>query len=290
MNINFTKKDILIVAACAVFLMVNLGAIGTAGRQKAMESVCMSNLRQWGHVFQMYLADNDNTFMRGKSATIPDKWFFALAPYYGCTPKLYADGVPRADKVRFCPAAMGFEASNPITAPTHHEGAQQPFAAWETGPTVYPGQLYSYYYWDGSYGVNSWIYDESNQIAPSIVGNWRNPNVKNTDRIPVLLDSALFGGRPEASPMSEADKPPLFKNDLAGAGSRPCFMKQFCIDRHNGTVNALFMDWSVRPVGLKELWTLTWHRGYNTCNMMTMCGNEGQPATWPEWMKGFKDY
>ncbi len=284
MNINLTKKDILIVAACAVFLMANLGAIGTAGRQKAMEAVCMSNLKQWGHLFQMYLADNDNTFNKGKSATAPDKWFFALAPYYGCTPKLYNDGTPREYKVRFCPSAMMLDAKSPV----HSEGAQQPFAAWETSPTIDPTQLYTRYYWDGSYGSNSWIYDASNSIAPGMVGNWKNPNVKNTDRIPVLLDSAMFGGRPEASPYSESDKPPLFKNDLAGAGAKPKFMKQFCIDRHNGTVNVLFMDWSVRPVGLKELWTLTWHREYNICNSHTQC-NEN-PAEWPEWMQGFKDY
>ncbi len=280
MNINFTKKDILIVAACAIFLMVNLGAIGSAGRQKAMESVCMSNLRQWGHVFQMYLADNDNTFMLGADPVKPCKWFYALAPYHGAVPKLYDEGIARQDKIRFCPAAMGFAS----------EGAQQPFAAWQT--TEGDQESYMEYYWDGSYGSNSWIYNARNLIDTTrgIIGNWRNPNVKNTDRIPVLLDSALFGGRPEASKRSPADLPPEVKNDLTGAGSAPKFMKQFCIDRHNGTVNALFMDWSVRPVGLKELWTLTWHRGYNTCNRMTMCGNEGQPANWPEWMRGFKDY
>ena len=68
-------------------------------------------------------------------------------------------------------------------------------------------------------------------------------------------------------------------------------MKQFCIDRHNGAVNSLFMDGSVRSVGLKELWTLKWHRYYNTCNEKTLCGNNGNPYPgWPDWMKGFKDY
>jgi prepilin-type processing-associated H-X9-DG protein len=279
MNINFTKKDILIVAACVVFLMANLGAIGSAGRQKAMEAVCMSNLRQWGHLFQMYLADNDNTFMLGADAVKPCKWFYSLAPYYGAALQEFDKKVERADKIRFCPAAMGFTS----------EGAQQPFAAWQILSGYY-GESYLRYYWDGSYGSNSWIYDGVNQIAPGIVGNWKNPNVKNTDRIPVLLDSAQFGGRPEAGPVCPYDEPPLFKNDLINAGAKGRFMKQFCIDRHNGAVNALFMDWSVRPVGLKELWTLTWHRGYNTCNSMTMCGNDGQPADWPEWMQGFKDY
>ncbi len=49
------------------------------------------------------------------------------------------------------------------------------------------------------------------------------------------------------------------------------------------------MDFSVRKVGLKELWTLKWRREYNTCNEWTLCGGV-EPNDWPEWMRGFKDY
>jgi prepilin-type processing-associated H-X9-DG protein len=63
----------------------------------------------------------------------------------------------------------------------------------------------------------------------------------------------------------------------------------FCINRHEGHVNALFFDWSVRKVGLKELWTLKWHRQFNTAGPWTKAGGV-QPEDWPEWMRGFKDY
>ena len=43
----------------------------------------------------------------------------------------------------------------------------------------------------------------------------------------------------------------------------------YCMNRHNGGVNGLFMGWSVRKVGLKELWTLKWHRQYDTANCCT---------------------
>ena len=260
----FTKKDVVIVLFCLAFLLVNLGALGNAGRQKAMEAVCMSNLKQWGHMFQMYLADNDNTFMLGDDPIKPCKWFYALAPYYGAALQEFDEKIERSGQSSFLSRRYGFshpkERSSLLRrgklTDRSHESWQQ-------------------YYWDGSYGSNSWIYVASNTIMPGVVGNWKTSNVSNTDRIPVLLDSAMFGGRPEASPTRPYDLPPLIKNDLVNAGMRGGFMKQFCIDRHNGSVNALFMDWSVRPVGLKELWTLTWHRGYNTCNQMTMCGNRG---------------
>ena len=65
-------------------------------------------------------------------------------------------------------------------------------------------------------------------------------------------------------------------------------MDLFCIDRHGG-VNVLFMDWSVRKVGLKELWTLKWHRRYITEGPWTKAGG-AVASDWPAWMRPFKDY
>jgi len=66
-------------------------------------------------------------------------------------------------------------------------------------------------------------------------------------------------------------------------------MGSFCVTRHGAFANGLFMDWSVRPVGLKQLWTLKWHRQYNTCGEWTKAGGI-QPDDWPPWMRGFRDY
>jgi hypothetical protein len=51
----------------------------------------------------------------------------------------------------------------------------------------------------------------------------------------------------------------------------------------------LFLDWSVRKVGLKELWTLRWSPGFNTAGPWTKAGGV-RPDDWPEWIRGFKDY
>jgi len=66
-------------------------------------------------------------------------------------------------------------------------------------------------------------------------------------------------------------------------------MQRVCIDRHEGGVNLLFMDGSVRKAGLKELWTLKWHRSFNTSGPWTKAGM-AQPEDWPQWMRHFKDY
>jgi len=66
-------------------------------------------------------------------------------------------------------------------------------------------------------------------------------------------------------------------------------MRQACLDRHNGAVNMLFMDFSARKVGLKELWTLKWNRVFDTEGEWTTAGGV-QAEDWPEWMRKYKDY
>jgi prepilin-type processing-associated H-X9-DG protein len=61
------------------------------------------------------------------------------------------------------------------------------------------------------------------------------------------------------------------------------------MDRHRGGINSLFMDWSVRKVGVKEPWTLKWSPGYNTAGPWTKAGGV-KPEDWPQWMRRFKDY
>jgi prepilin-type processing-associated H-X9-DG protein len=61
------------------------------------------------------------------------------------------------------------------------------------------------------------------------------------------------------------------------------------MDRHSEHVNGLFLDWSVRKIGVKELWTLRWHLQFDTANAWTKAGGV-LPEDWPHWMRGFKDY
>jgi len=51
----------------------------------------------------------------------------------------------------------------------------------------------------------------------------------------------------------------------------------------------VFLDWSGRKIGLKELWTLKWHRNYDTQNRLTLAGNV-QRQDWPDWMASFREY
>jgi prepilin-type processing-associated H-X9-DG protein len=125
----------------------------------------------------------------------------------------------------------------------------------------------------GSYGGNCHMATPRIQIS---VG-------KN---VPLLLDCAFWFAAPHAW-----DKPPDYEEQHRNDGSSPFAgdIRYFCINRHNGGINSLFGDCSVRKVGLKELWTLKWRPIFDTDGPWTRAGGV-QPDDWPEWMRKFKDY
>lgn len=105
---------------------------------------------------------------------------------------------------------------------------------------------------------------------------WRHVGIANAAKVPVFLDSIVTGGLPDNNSL-----PPAYNGELPRNANLTEQMKGFCIARHGYEItNCLFMDWSVRQTGLKELWKLGWHKKYT----------ESVPSSWPEWMKNFKEY
>jgi hypothetical protein len=53
------------------------------------------------------------------------------------------------------------------------------------------------------------------------------------------------------------------------------------------------MDYHAQPVGLKELFTLNWHRGFKRANIWTKAGGV-RAEDWSNygsgWLANFKDY
>ncbi|MHC4518455.1 MAG: hypothetical protein ACYTAS_07700, partial [Planctomycetota bacterium] len=134
----------------------------------------------------------------------------------------------------------------------------------------------------GSYGINAWLgLRGACFLPPSELPDrfWGPVYVKEAASIPVLFDCAG-----STAGMQDWGDPPAYEGY-----HRDEPISEFCIDRHNGGINMLFMDWSVRKVGLKELWTLKWHREFDTSGPWTKAGGV-RPEDWPKWMRGFRDY
>jgi len=108
--------------------------------------------------------------------------------------------------------------------------------------------------------------------------------VKGWGRIPLLFDCGLPGVWPFPD-----DPPPEYEGDCSTGGGSWRTMKMVCVNRHSGRINMLFLDWSLRPVGLKEIWTLKWYSEFDIAGKWTKAGGV-RPEDWPKWMRRFKDY
>jgi prepilin-type processing-associated H-X9-DG protein len=149
------------------------------------------------------------------------------------------------------------------------------FEAWEiTSPG--PTRVFR-----GSYGFNNrrvHLIEEDIPNVPALTWFHRDiHSIQGRSNIPALVDST----GPWSTFHALIGPPSTDTRDLESA---------YClINRHNGFINGLFMDWSVRKVGLKELWTLKWHPDFNTAGPWTKAGGV-RPDDWPQWMRPFKDH
>ena len=262
---HYRKADEATLILCAVLALSSLAAVGEQGRRRAKEVVCRANLGQWHRVFQVYLNDNDGRFFTGTSG----------AGYWWLTQLDEDIQSWKSNRTWFCPTA-----ARPLV---NEEGVYvdgpAPFCAWGiyTAP-VGVGVA-------GSYGLNGYTIGISNWITyeggvPADQG-WRDfDNVTGAETVPLFLDALRFDLWPLPT-----DGPA--ESEFAAWSST--HMARCAINRHNGAVNSLFLDGSARRVGLKELWTLKWHRSFDTAGPWTKAGGV-QPVDWPAWMRGFKDY
>jgi prepilin-type processing-associated H-X9-DG protein len=142
--------------------------------------------------------------------------------------------------------------------------------SWGPYPDV-TGKIMEY----GSYGLNGWVYNlpstEKNAYYPP-EDYWRNFNITQANRVPLMLDCSLRESCPRTGSRAP-DNPDEYKIGYEWE------MGRFCLDRHSGKVNCVFMDGTVRKVGLKELWTLKWSRTFDTA--------AGPSRGWPAWMRKF---
>jgi hypothetical protein len=66
---DFTKRDIFIVIACISFLLLNIAAVGSNGRERAKRAVCLTNLNRLTAAWILYADDNDGKLVNGAPGT-----------------------------------------------------------------------------------------------------------------------------------------------------------------------------------------------------------------------------
>jgi hypothetical protein len=249
---GIARADVVVLLSCLVFVLLALGAMGAGGRGRAREIVCIENLRRWGAVFDGFVQDNDGYFLSGEGGGSGSWWIEPLRKYY------------KDSRLLLCPEAT---TQSTTWQMVQYVGGYHPIV--------------------GSYGLNGWTCNPRG--GWEVLGRWGPDSYWKTrmfqagGSIPVFVDMLWHDAWPRYT-----DQPPVFSGfDWGMVNVNE--MQQVCINRHNGAVGCLFMDWSARKVGLKELWTLKWHRTFNTEGPWTKAGGV-TPADWPQWMREFKDF
>jgi len=283
-NVNgFTLIELLVVISIIALLLAILFPALRAGRSHARTAACQGTLHQWGLYYAMYTAENDYKMPAYEQNTInvPDvlprtfykhhpeddgyEWYWDLQGYR---------------KLLFCPEASALPAVNPKGLAAHFLlGSTN--SAWRDRFPDERDPLPAM----SSYGLNGWTPGPPLYSIPSQLGKpvWVSCLVKGAATVPVYFDCMEIYTCPQEtdSPAPREDAP---QEVFWSFGMPTCVM-----DRHRGGINSLFMDWSVRKVGLKEPWTLKWSPTYNTAGRWTKQGGV-KPEDWPEWMRRFKDY
>ena len=265
---GFTLIELLVVIAIIAMLVAILMPALQRVRNQARAVICQSKLKQWGTILTIYTEDNNGRI------PLEFLWFMSGSNFRDNDPnkppilnEFQTEGIlccPMAVKTNSPKSGGGTIRFNGTTWDFKYTNGSK-FKAWEvTNPWAFRG----------SYGFNRRVWDQVPHFPFFNPFNIDMSSFRGKANIPVLLDCSESEGS-----FRDTVPPPSYEG----------YARDFCINRHNGYINGLFLDWSVRKIGLKELWTLKWDRKFDTDGPWTKAGGV-MPEDWPEWMRNFKDY
>ena len=260
----FTLIELLVVIAIiALLLSVLLPSLRKA-KEAAQAVVCTSNLRQWNMIVGFFLDDNEGTFPDAdwnddNNVDPHGQWW--IQPF-----KQYMD---EDIDILLCAKAALHPGDFPgdIYSPKKHNEC---WGSRDQSPAPTAGE----WTW-ASYSPNGWIMKTDEGTWGASLGHnafWgKLERVTAPYQVPLFLDSTWVDVWPE-----DTDEP---RDDEWGNGGRG-YMPQVTITRHGKKTNVVFMDCSSRRRDIKDLWSLKWHKEFNTNNPYTT-----PDAPWPDWMR-----
>ncbi len=264
---GFTLIELLVVIAIIALLMAILMPALRRVKEQGRMIRCLGTLRQWNIIASLYTEANDGKFWDSAPGSPAYWWVRYLDNRYKSW---------KANPIWLCPSGTRpIIDENGNRAPTFNI-----FNAWGIfqGPELGEDGM------AGSYSINGYCLIPRTATTyyggVSTQNGWKTAGMRGASNAPWFIEALRFDLWPIES---EGPAP----NEFAAWGGNT--MARCCINRHQGSVNAAFMDWSVRKVGLKELWTLKWHRQFDTSGPWTTAGGV-RSTDWPEWIRPYQDF
>jgi prepilin-type N-terminal cleavage/methylation domain-containing protein/prepilin-type processing-associated H-X9-DG protein len=259
----FTLVELLVVVGIVAVLLALLMPALYKARQQARSVECLSNLRQLGGAFEIYLSENKGKWVR--------QWFqFGTTGDSGPLGVEYILVRDRAPGVQsplmFCPETS--------EAPVLTAGPNQAYY-------YYPGSVYRPWgqpdtkafeehafapFRGSSYGMNAWTFYVPPDVDP-LTNTTREQYIhmpaKEATRIPLFADATGANGLP----LPTDPVPISLSPHRCAPGLLYTMDRIFCIPRHGRAINAVFLDSHAETVPLAELWHLKWNNVWVTRNV-----------------------
>jgi prepilin-type N-terminal cleavage/methylation domain-containing protein len=250
----FTLIELLVVIAIIAILAAMLLPVLSRAKTRAKSLNCQSNLKQMGMANFMFVNDNGNTIPYKSGNNL---WMENLIDYN-----------VTVSKARFCPVAPygPGPATRMGSATTAWVWADTPLDAITHIPL-----------WAGSYTFNGWMYRGDFYVAGGNRPSDANAFVKEGE-ISFPSQTSVFSDGYWLDVWPQESDPPA--RDLL-AGGPVVAISTITIARHGAgpqpgyadwppgaklpaAINVVFCDDHVSLVPLEQLWTLYWHKNWNT--------------------------